>query len=206
MGKIKNSVKKVKKFWKRRLFIKSNRLVKRLRWRRKLRRRLKSYNMPRHFFKTVSKINNKFLWLDSKKYAHKLNIRISPNNVYCTLVCLKTKKTLLVGSAGKFRVRMSKKLLRRYALDRILKIFFLKVERLLTSRGIIIYLVAPLRTRKRILKMVLRLRKYIFINRSDRLPHPVKTKGFRAVLIKFFSKKIFNGCRPPKKKRKKRKN
>lgn len=100
---------------------------------------------------------------------------------------------------------MSKKLLRRYALDRILNLFLARVRKMLNAGGVILVLNAPLKTRKRIVRLLfLRLRKYVIkVKKNEK---SIQTKGFRSVLIKFLSKKIFNGCQAKKQKRKKRKS
>jgi len=107
---------------------------------RKWKKRFKHKQTIRYFFRSVKvyrdsnrdkwgvkKIKKKVVkWVNKQKYAHKLNIRVKPNNIFCTLTCLKTKKCLLFSSAGTLHVRVSKRLLRRYALNRILQIFIKK--------------------------------------------------------------------------------
>ena len=43
------------------------------------------------------------------KFSKKINIRVTANNIFCTLVDLKSNKTLIVGSGGKYKVKTSKK-------------------------------------------------------------------------------------------------
>ena len=44
-----------------------------------------------------------------KKHFKRINIRITSNNVFCTLVDVLRNKTLVLGSSGKYSVKTSKK-------------------------------------------------------------------------------------------------
>ena len=46
------------------------------------------------------------------KIGYKISIRITPNNVFCTLKDLLKNKVLIVSSAGKYKLNVSKKTLR----------------------------------------------------------------------------------------------
>jgi len=182
--------------------------LKKFYWHKKyrLRLRLKKTNKFPNFFLIRKKGLD--LRCSRKKYNRQIKIVITSNNVYCTLLKLENgeiSSTLLVHSAGKLKVRMSKKLLRRYALDRILNLFLARVRKMLNAGGVILVLNAPLKIRKRIVRLLfLRLRKYVIkVKKNEK---SIQTKGFRSILIKFLSKKIFNGCQAKKQKRKKRKS
>jgi len=102
----------------------------------------------------------------------------------------KNKKTLHVGSGGKYRIKTSKKKV-RYNTIIILGLFFSKA-RLIFSKMInpelLIVLTVPIRLRKRLIKQFKRFLRKKYIN----------------VTFKVNSQKTFNGCRPAKKVRKKR--
>lgn len=204
----KNQAKKFnknKKFYKKKISWKLKKKAKRYYWRTKLRLRLKKTNKPTYFFLIRAKKGSGTVY-NKKKYNRQIHIRITSNNVFCTLLKLDQgviTKTLLVTSAGKAKVRMSKKLLKRYALDRILGIFYARARRIMNAGGLIVILVVPIKTRKRIVRNLnFNLRKYVtkkIVNGKK-----IETKGYRSLLIKILDKKIFNGCQAKKKKRKKK--
>lgn len=109
---------------------------------------------------------------------------------------LKTKKLILIGSAGKYRILISKKKLKKNII-RILKAFCRQAKKQLTSHGIIINLIAPLKVRKKIIR-------FLKIIRTFKVKK-VKKLYYRAIIFQLESVKCFNGCRAPHKKRKKRK-
>lgn len=110
----------------------------------------------------------------------------------------------MFSSSGTLHVRVSKRLLRRYALNRILQIFIKKTQYKLNSKGLIVFLIAPIRTKKRIIKVLFPLlRKYKCKKQVGNKIYVVR--GYRALLIKGVAKKIFNGCKARKLRRKKKK-
>lgn len=134
-------------------------------------------------------------------FKYKINILVKQHNVFCSLTTTKDNKTLHVCSSGKYKVKMSKKIL-TYTYYWFLRRFFSTVKKLIrvpsvkkilkqgskiTRRpGLIVHLTSPLKITSNIVnttKYNLRKRPYI---------------------LKVIDKKIFNGCRPPKKVRKKR--
>jgi ribosomal protein S11 len=120
-------------------------------------------------------------------FTTKLNFRITQNNIFCTLENIANGKILEVGSAGKYKVKVSKKTL-RYNTKLIIGTFLRKVKTHLQKKLILINLIGPARMRKSILKQIF---------------EQFGTKTSITVDIK--SKKCFNGCRPKKKRRKKQK-
>lgn len=132
-----------------------------------------------------------------KTWKHKIVIKITSNNVFCSLIDFSqsTKKVIKTASAGQYKIKITKKRL-RWAYIPFLKKFLSKVWPLLTVGGIMVFITARIRFRKHLAKLVAPLKYY-----------QSKSKGRkgRAFLIKFNRKKCFNGCRSPKKRRKKRK-
>lgn len=135
-----------------------------------------------------------------KIYDRKIIIKLTSNNVYCTLIDFKTKKILIKGTAGTYRIYISKKRLKKNSF-RILNIFFEEIKKKLTNNGILISLIAPLKLKKKIIKTFLHLRTYLSKNKNTKKIE----KKYRSLIIKINSLKCFNGCRALKKKRKKRK-
>lgn len=118
-----------------------------------------------------------------------LSIVVKPNNIFCLCACRKTGKTLLSCSSGKYNVKTSKKNL-RFTFKIVLNIFFKALNSTLNlkshNKGFIIVITAPIKMRRTILYSI-----------SNNLKK-------RNLLIKVNPKKCFNGCRPPKRIRKKR--
>jgi ribosomal protein S11 len=111
-----------------------------------------------------------------------ISIKISPNNVFCTLQ--KEKKTLFVASSGKYKIKTSKKSL-KFSSKKIIQTFLYKIKRLVKYNMIIVNFTGPIRLKKKLIKQIL----FFFKTNS--------------LIFNTDSKKCFNGCRPKKKKRKK---
>ncbi len=122
----------------------------------------------------------------SKNFSKRISIKIRPNNVFCTLVENNSNKILYTISSGKCNIKTSKKTL-RYSSKIILQSFFDNVKKYLKRDYFLVNIDGP----KKIKKSVLEL-----------LSLNLKNKN---VIIDVKGKKCFNGCRPPKKKRKKQK-
>jgi len=120
------------------------------------------------------------------KITFKINIRITPNNVFCTLKDLIKNKVLVVSSAGKYKLNVSKKTL-RFTNKIIIQNFIEEIKYLLKKELLIINISGPIKIRKNIVKQLGILLK--------------NTK----LIICIEDLKSFNGCRVPKKKRKKQK-
>lgn len=121
-----------------------------------------------------------------KQYYKQINIRITPNNVFCTLKNVLKNKTLYVTSAGKCNTKTSKKVL-RYSTKIITQIFFDKIRNHLKSNKFLINIIGPRKIRKSVL---------------EQISNSLRGKN---LLINVENKKCFNGCRPSKKRRKKQK-
>lgn len=192
-------IKKNKKFY----FSKLKKKIKRYYWRKKLRLRLKKTKKTKFFFYIKKK--NQLNLFQNKKYNRQITIKITGNNIFCSVCQLKKGKvfkTLLITSAGLLKIKMSKKLLKRYALDRVLKLFRFRARKFLNAGGIIFVLTIPIKIRKRIIKSLTFFRKYKIKTLFNK--KLIETRGYRAILIKILDKKIFNGCQMKKRKRKKK--
>jgi len=140
---------------------------------------------------STRKTNRPFL--RRKKFNRRLTIKITSNNVFCSLSSLATNKVFIVCSAGKYRIKTTKKRVKR-TYRRILLIFLSKAWKYLNRGGIVVLITAPVRLRKKIIRFMVKLRSY----RPTR-----KLKKKRLLLIKVQNKKCFNGCRSKKRRRKK---
>lgn len=121
-----------------------------------------------------------------KNFNLKVYIRVRPNNIFCTLKDLKEDKILLAKSSGMYGIKTSKNKL-KYNVKIILQFFFKEINHFLRNeKNILIELIAGIRIRKKIIKL---------------LKHKFNKKN---IILQIKEKKSFNGCRPPKKKRKKR--
>jgi ribosomal protein S11 len=120
------------------------------------------------------------------KFYKRIFIRIRPNNIFCTLIDEQKKKTLYVTSSGKCGLNTSKKTL-RYSGKIITQSFFDNIKKYSQEDYFLITIIGPKKMKKPILEII-----------SNNL------KG-KNLIIDVKSKKCFNGCRPPKKRRKKQK-
>jgi ribosomal protein S11 len=125
--------------------------------------------------------------LKKKVFATKINFRVTQNNIFCTLGNVIDHKILEVGSAGKYKVKVSKKTL-RYNTKILIGIFLKKIKLRLQKNILLVNLIGPSRIRKPILKQVFE-------------QFGIKT----SIIANINPKKCFNGCRPKKKRRKKQK-
>lgn len=145
---------------------------------------IKRYNRTK--FKISDKIENLFKF--------NLTILVKKNNVFCTFSNFEEKKTIKACSSETYKIKVSKKTL-RYTYDLVLDKFYRDIKKQVyknkkkffsRKNGVFVTLVCSKILRKKVLKSIRRNFK--------------KTP----LLIKVLNKKIFNGCRPPKKVRKKR--
>ena len=134
-----------------------------------------------------------------KKYIYdkKIYLKIKSNNMYCTLTNAFDTTVLVTATAGKYRITYSKKLIRMKSF-RVLQMFFREARQHLTRRGIIINVVAPIKMRKKLIILCRKLRSYK-LKKNKKI-------FYRTILIVGLDKKCFNGCKAPKKRRKKRKS
>lgn len=120
--------------------------------------------------------------------SYKITLRSTQNNMYCTLSSIADQKVLFVVSSGKCQLNTSKKSL-KFNSKHILKIFLQKIRKRFNNRpSTLIVISLPKRLRKSVLKII----RYSYLKKKSRL------------IVELKNKKCFNGCRPKKKKRKKR--
>jgi|TARA_B110000908_G_C10079105_1_gene368734 ribosomal protein S11 len=130
---------------------------------------------------TFRKVSSKNL---SNSFYKHLNIKVKSNNVFCTLV--NKNKMVYVTSSGKCGTKTSKKTL-RYSSKVVIQSFFDNIKPYLNQSKFLVNIIGPKKIRKSILEQF-----------SNNL------KG-KDLIINVKGKKCFNGCRPPKKIRKKQK-
>lgn len=121
-----------------------------------------------------------------KNFKLKIILRVRPNNIFCTLKNLDSDKILINKSSGTYNLQISKKKL-KYNIKMMLQFFFKDIEIYYKKeRNVLIEVTCGIRIRKQIIKF---------------LKQKIKKKN---IVLQLNEKKCFNGCRPPKKKRKKR--
>ena len=175
---------------KKNLLIKNNRaenlsVEKKIKQQNRINFRLRKIFKNKPYF--VNPINQELINLSNNNlFSRKLTIRITPNNIFCNLKNISTNKTVKVGSSGKYKVKTSKKTL-KFSCKIVLGFFLEEIKQETIKKEILLSLTAPIKLRKVILEQVA---KYIQLS---------------SMIINFNQKKCFNGCRPPKKKRKKQK-
>lgn len=113
-------------------------------------------------------------------------IKVTPNNIFCVLKNINRNKTIILLSAGILHLQISKKKL-KFAGKILITSFVEKIKSTIKGKTCSISISAPIKTRKFALRHILSSLK--------------KSK----MLVNSLSKKIFNGCRAKKKRRKKRK-
>jgi hypothetical protein len=153
------------------------------------------YRRFRRLYKNEIKFINKnyFALTHSKYFRAKINIKIKANNIFCSLLDNKLSKTLKTASSGMYAIKISKKKLNNN-FTVVLKNFMLAAKKKIKNkkRNVIVNIIAPTRIRKKIVKYV--FKKLRFINKKIALS-----------LIFLKEKKCFNGCKPRKQQKKKRK-
>ena len=146
---------------------------------------LKVHSRYRNLFK-----NNKaslvpiLLLYKHKQPKYSFTLKVSQNNVFCTLVNYRNKKVLLNTSAGKEKLNISRKTL-AFGAKNIIISFLKKIKKKIIGSNILINITASLRIKVLFLRL---LKSYI--KKSS-------------ILINTNHKKCFNGCKVAKKKRKK---
>jgi ribosomal protein S11 len=118
----------------------------------------------------------------------KLNIRIVPNNVFCTLKDIETNNIIKSVSGGSYKLKISKKGLRVYS-NQVISNFLNDIKDIYL-KSLVVVITAPKNVKKQILVLIKKI--------CDK---KVKKKF---LLVELTTNKIFNGCRPRKKIRKKR--
>jgi len=136
----------------------------------------------------LSLLNKKYTDIvgNLKNFKLKIILRVRPNNIFCTLKNLDSDKILINKSSGTYNLQISKKKL-KYNIKMMLQFFFKDIEIYYKKeRNVLIEVTCGIRIRKQIIKF---------------LKQKIKKKN---IVLQLNEKKCFNGCRPPKKKRKKR--
>jgi len=129
----------------------------------------------------LSKISSK-----EKNISYAISIRVTPNNIFCNLSNLIEKKTILVSSAGTYKLNVSKKKL-KFISKIIVQNFLKELSIIQVDKTVLIKVIGPIKTRKFIIKQF-----KVLLKRNN-------------LIIRSNPLKCFNGCRPKKKKKKKQK-
>ncbi len=157
-------------------------------------KRLKTLRLiKRTIFGLVSGRPHKKYKLGRKTKFLRLTVRIAPNNMFCHIKDTKTNTVLRSFSSGSYKMKVSKKGIRNYS--KLIANAFLKDLRdkqIKFNKPLVAKIIAPVGIRKPLLT--------IFKNSLFK-----KFNQKKKLLLEVASKKVFNGCRPRKKVRKKRK-
>lgn len=157
-------------------FIKEKLTKKLIRLRRLYSKNTNSFNI---YFKRI------LHFFKTRNKSKKIYIRLTQNNLFCTLTNNKYK-TLLTSSSGKYKIKTSKTKL-RFSSSIILKSFLKEIIPKILDSKLLITVIAPKSLKK---KIIVQLQ---------------ETLRNENIFIEVSEKKTFNGCRPKKQKRKKRK-
>jgi len=157
-------------------------------------KRLKTLRLiKRTIFGLVSGRPHKKYKLGRKTKFLRLTVRVASNNMFCHIKDTKTNNVLRSVSSGSYKMKVSKKGIRNYS--KLIANAFLKDLRdkqIKFNKPLVAKIIAPVGIRKPLLT--------IFKNSLFKKFHQK-----RKLLLEVVSKKVFNGCRPRKKVRKKRK-
>ncbi len=157
-------------------------------------KRLKTLRLiKRTIFGLVSGRPHKKYKLGRKTKFLRLTVRVAPNNMFCHIKDTKTNTVLRSVSSGSYKMKVSKKGIRNYS--KLIANAFLKDLRdkqIKFNKPLVAKIIAPVGIRKPLLT--------IFKNSLFK-----KFNQKKKLLLEVASKKVFNGCRPRKKVRKKRK-
>jgi len=125
---------------------------------------------------------------NNSTFCTKISFRITSNNVFLTMFDLVSKKVLFQMSAGMVNLNSSKRLAKNSA-HKIVSQFIKKCRLQCYSKRILFEYSGPSRLRRPLLRRFLRT-----------------FKNWRVRLLSIFlsANIIFNGCRPPKRRRKKK--
>jgi hypothetical protein len=141
----------------------------------------------------------------------KVDIRLTPRNMFCTLVDLKRNKTVHVASSGAYKIKISRRYRKKTAIFFLNK-FFKKIGTYCKHfRNTIFNITAAKRLRKKLsyfLRWKIRKFKKFYAKRVIKTKKKirVRVKKRRVVnsIINIISKKSYNGCRAKKRVRLKR--
>lgn len=157
-------------------------------------------------------------------FGSHLNLIVKPNNIFCNFSNFKDNKTTNACSSGKYNIKVTKKTL-RYTYDWVLARFFKQIKPKIYFKKKILNVGSTqskyqTKNIKNLKKKKQKKWKYVLVPRKNsgifitlisnnrvrkRIIRSLKFnfKGL-PLIIKVHQKKIFNGCRAPKKVRKKR--
>jgi ribosomal protein S11 len=129
----------------------------------------------------INKLKKKKLQI---KYL--ITIRVTANNVFCTFKDMKKNNTIIISSAGKYKIKVSKKSL-KFNHKTILQKFLENFKKINIRKALtLIKVSAPIKLKKQIINTLI---------------ESFKKNKF---ILNIKSSKCFNGCRPSKKVRKKK--
>jgi hypothetical protein len=188
--------------------------AKKVKLEKKLTRKEKKKKRRAYFFKKIIKRKKKFLnnklkitksFIKKKKFlkilkksfknkstfSHKINITVTANNLFCNLSPF-YKQGIIINSCSseKYKIKLSKSKMKFYFIFILEKFFeeIFNIKKIFKFNGVVIKIISPIKIRKKIIKLIWKKFK------SYSIP----------ILFNIERKKIFNGCRPPKKIRRKR--
>jgi len=167
-------IKKKKVLSPREKIIKFRKIFKKLKKKKKSRKFSSSYFQVFRYFKGVL-----------PPFNLQLSINIFSNNIFLNLSKILKPTTIKKASAGVFKVKITKKRL-KHTVCVVLQKFLNKIKPAIFRRNLVVLLISPKFLRKKILKLF----RDSFMRRN--------------IYIKIKALKCFNGCRPKKKRRKKR--
>jgi ribosomal protein S11 len=147
------------------------------------------FRVQKLFNTTFSHYSKKFILLNKILNSIKLKaiIRVTSNNIFCTIIQTPENKIIYVGSVGKYKLKTSQRRM-KFTLKTVIKLFYNKINILSKEiKSIFIEIIAPLKVRKLLIKGL-----SFFKKRK------------KNIIINVKPKKCFNGCIPPKKVRKKK--
>lgn len=125
-------------------------------------------------------------FFSSRKKVYRVSLLFKANNFFCTLSSFTTGEVLYSVSCGNYKIKVSKRNL-KYTFKLVLEKFFRIILRKVKLSNLIINIVAPLHIRRKLVQTL-----SLYLNQ-------------RSFLIRLSNLKCFNGCRPCKRRRKKRK-
>ncbi len=122
-----------------------------------------------------------------KKTTYKMNIRLTCNNIFCSLKNVKKNRNIISKSSGTLNMQISKKTLKfihKFFLDK----FLIIIKRRIKMKTLLILFNGPIKIKKLVIKQL----KSFFMH-------------LNLIILKVEETKVFNGCRVSKRKRNKNK-
>lgn len=123
-----------------------------------------------------------------KSLLKKVNIKITQNNIFGTLVDIKKNKIVYSASAGKYKMPLSYKRMQDNYKNFILKFLSILSKYLKNFDNTIFNLITPLKYRKTVYNLIKRKIK-------KKIKKGKKKKNPKNLIINITPKKCFNGCR-----------